>query len=258
MKKIYLISVGMLVLTGITFSQTATNFTANDCGSASHTLFTELDAKKIVVISFVMPCGSCIAPTLAADAAVQSFSSSNPDQVLFYVSDDEGTTSCSTINSWESNNSISSDATFANIAVKMSQYGSGTMNRVVVLGGGTSHTVYYNAGSGVTLNAIKSAINTALAATGINDHPKIDFQLKVFPNPVTDKFSINYSLLQSCNVKLEVVNMLGEIVKDIVSEKQNIGQHELSFDTENLNAGVYFLKVIANDFSQIVKFTVSH
>ena len=257
MKKIYLILTGVLVLTRITFSQTATNFTANDCGSISHSLFTELDAGKIVVISFVMPCGSCIAPTLAADGAVQSYASSNPGQVFFYVSDDAGTTACSTINSWESSNSITSDATFANTSVKMSQYGSGTMNRVVVLGG-ASHTVYYNAGSGVTLAKIQTAINTALAATRINDNPKMDFQLKVFPNPVTDKFSVTYSLLQYDNIKLEVINILGEKVKEIIGEKQTAGQHELSIGTEDLNVGVYFLKVTSNNLSQLVKFTVSH
>lgn len=247
----------MLLLTGITFSQTATNFTANDCSSNSHDLFTELNSGKIVVISFVMPCGSCIAPTLAADAAVQSYASSNPGQVLFYVSDDVGSTSCSTLNSWQSTNSITSDATFANTAVNMAQYGSGTMNRVVVLGG-TSHTIYYNAGSGVNQTAIQNAINTALSATGINDNSKIDFQLKVFPNPVTDNFSVTYSLLQSDNVKMEVVNMLGEKVKEIVSENQSAGPHELYIGTEGMNAGVYFLKVATSDFSTLVKFTVSH
>ncbi|MGQ0827968.1 MAG: T9SS type A sorting domain-containing protein [Bacteroidota bacterium] len=257
MKKTYLILMGMLLMMGMAFSQTAVNFTANDCNGNSHDLFTELNSGKIVVISFVMPCGTCIAPTLAADAAVQSYASSNPGQVLFYVSDDLGTTSCSTLNSWESTNSITSDATFANTAVKMSQYGTGTMNRVVVLGG-TSHTVYYNVGSGVSQSAIQSAINTALSATGINDNSKVDFQLSIFPNPVTDKFSVTYSLLQSDNIKLEVVNLLGEKVKEIVSEKQSAGQHESSVGTEDMNAGVYFLKVTANDFSQLVKFTVSH
>lgn len=247
----------MLLMTSIAFSQTAVNFTANDCNSTSHDLFTELNSGKIVVISFVMPCGSCIAPTLAADAAVQSFASSNPGKVLFYVSDDAGTTSCSTITSWESTNGISSDATFANTAVKMSQYGTGTMNRVVVLGG-TSHTVYYNAGSGVSQSAIQSAINTAISATGINDNLKTDFQLSIFPNPVTEKFSVTYSLLQSDNIKLEVVNLLGERVREIASEKQSAGEHKLSVGTEDMNAGVYFLKVTANNFSQLVKFTVSH
>ncbi len=256
MKKI-LLTIPMLFFITIALGQTATDFTANDCNSNSHQLFSELNSGKIIVISFVMPCGTCIAPTLAADAAVQSYATSNPGQVFFYMSDDLGTTSCSTLNSWASTNSITPDATFANTAVKMSHYGSGTMNRVVVLGG-TSHAVYYNVGSGVTQTAIQTAINTALAATGINDNSKMDFQLNIFPNPITDKFSVTYSLPQSGNIKLEVVNILGEKVKEIVDEKQSVGQHELSIGTEGMNVGVYFLKATSNNFSQLIKFTVVH
>lgn len=256
MKKI-LLTIPMLFLIAMALGQTATDFTANDCNSTSHHLFAELNAGKIIVISFVMPCGTCIAPTLAADAAAQSYASSNPGQVLFYMSDDLGTTSCSTLNSWATTNSITPDATFSNTALKMSQYGSGTMNRVVVLGGLT-HTVYYNAGSGVTQTNIQNAINTALAQTGINDSPKMDFQLNIFPNPVTDKFSLTYSLPQSGNVMLEVVNILGEKIKEIIGEKQLAGQHELSIGTEDMNVGVYFLKATSNNFSQLIKFTVTH
>jgi len=258
MKKIYSILTGMLLLASISFSQTATNFTANDCAGNSHTLFNELDAGKIVVISFVMPCGSCIAPTLAADAAAQSFSSSNPGQVLFYVTHYTGSgNSCSTLNTWESTNSITPDATFYTTAFIRSQYSSvSTMNRVVVLGG-MNHAVYYNAGSGVTQSAITTAINTALASTGINDDPKVDFKLNVYPNPVTDKFSVAYSLPQSGNVKLEIINILGEKVKEISTENQ-AGRHELSIETESINAGVYFLKLSSENSSQLVKFNVTH
>ena len=258
MKRTYLLIASTLLLTSIAFSQTATDFTADDCSGNSHTLFTELEAGKVVVISFVMPCGSCIAPTKAADDAVQTYATSNPGHVVFYVAHYTGTSSCSTLTGWESTNSVTPDATLSTPALLRSQYSNqSTMNRIVVLGGAT-HTVYYNAGSGVTQTAIKNAINKALAATGINDSPKIDFQLKVFPNPVTEKFSVTYSLLQSDNVKLEVINLLGKKVKEIATEKQTAGQHELSIGTEDLNVGVYFLQVTSNDILQVVKFTVAH
>lgn len=256
MKKTLLIPALLLIVNGAIGQTTATNFTANDCSSNSHTLFSELESGKVIVISFVMPCGTCIAPTLAADAAVQSFASSNPGQVLLYVSDDLGTTACNTVTGWESTNSISSDATFSNTGLKMSQYGSGTMNRVVVLGG-MAHKVYYNVGSGVTQANIESAITTALGETGINDAPKADFQLKVFPNPATEKLSVSYTLKQFSDVKLEVLNILGEKVKEIKNEKQSAGQHDLFIDTENLTAGIYFVKVTSEDSSQFIKFTVA-
>src|SRR5438067_299698 len=60
MKKI-LLFVSFLLINGITFGQTtATDFTATDCNSASQSLFTELNAGKIVVLIWVMPCSVCI------------------------------------------------------------------------------------------------------------------------------------------------------------------------------------------------------
>ncbi len=247
----------MLILTGITFSQTATNFTANDCAGNSHNLFSKLDLGEVVVIAWVMPCSSCIGPAKTAYNAAQNFAISHPGIVDFYLVDDYANTSCASLVNWGNSNSMPLNTAFSSSAISMSDYGSAGMPKVVVLGG-SSHTVYLNLNSGVTNSNVTAAINSALAVTGINETPKMDFQLKVFPNPVTDKFSVSYSLLRSGNVKLDVVNILGEKVKEIVSEKQSAGQHDLSIGTENMNAGIYFLKVTVNDCSQLVKFTVSH
>ena len=60
MKKTLLTAIsGLFTILG--FAQTtATDFTANDCGGTSHTLFTELNAGNVIVITWVMPCSSCI------------------------------------------------------------------------------------------------------------------------------------------------------------------------------------------------------
>src|ERR1043165_5686641 len=97
----------LLLLFGLSLAvaqTTATNFTATDCNATSHTLFTELDAGKIVVLVWVMPCAACISDAKAAFDAVGSFASSNPGKVVFYLSDDIGDAGCSTLNSWASTN----------------------------------------------------------------------------------------------------------------------------------------------------------
>lgn len=256
MKKILLIIPMILLLGGISFGQTAVNFTVNDCNSTSTDLFTELNAGKVVVITWVMPCGACIGVASSVNTVVAGYASSNPGKVLYYLVDDYANTNCSTLSSWASTNSVSPDATFSNSAVKMSDYGSAGMQKTVVLGG-TNHTVFYNVIGAINSSNMQTAINNALAATGINDIKKTDFRLKAFPNPVIDKLSVSYSLEQSHNVKVEVVNMLGEKIKEIKNEKQVIGQHELLIGTEDLSSGEYFLKVTSNDLSQLVKFTVA-
>src|SRR5688572_1006830 len=81
-------------------AQVATNFTCNDCSGNLHNLFSELDAGKVIVLDWVMPCGGCTAPSQTAHNIVQGFQSTNPNQVLFYMVDDYANTSCSSLNGW--------------------------------------------------------------------------------------------------------------------------------------------------------------
>src|SRR5258705_1758845 len=105
MKK-QLLTIILVVCSLFSFGQ-AVNFTCNDCSSTAHNLFTELDAGKVVVLDFIMPCSACIAPSLTAYNIVQSYASSNPGRVLDYLSDDVGTTSCTSLNSWANTNGMS-------------------------------------------------------------------------------------------------------------------------------------------------------
>lgn len=258
MKKILLIVSVLIISVQFTGAQTtATNFNCNDCDGNNHDLFSELDAGKVVVIAWVMPCGSCIGPAKTAYGAAQSFETSNPGRVLYYLSDDYANTSCATMNSWASTNGMPNAITISNSAVDMADYGTAGMPKVVVLGG-PNHTIYLNKNSGVTNSNVTSAITNALAATGINDNSEINFQLDVFPNPVIDKLHVTYSLLKSEKVKLEIVNLLGETIKEIANENQTSGKQELNISTENINSGVYFLKLTSSGNSQLLKFVITH
>jgi hypothetical protein len=73
MKKLLLVLTAVLMFAFIGQAQTAVDFNVNDCSGINHHLFAELDAGKIVVISFVMPCGGCIAPTQNAYSTVQGY-----------------------------------------------------------------------------------------------------------------------------------------------------------------------------------------
>lgn len=79
---------------------TATDFTATDCSGNVHTLFSDLNSGKIVVMVWVMPCGSCISDAKAAYDAVQTFATSHPGKVLYYLADDFGDSNCATLTSW--------------------------------------------------------------------------------------------------------------------------------------------------------------
>lgn len=235
---------------------TATDFTVNDCGGNSHNLFSELDAGKIIVIAWVMPCGSCAAPSLAAYNAVQSYSSSNPDQVYFYLVDDFANTSCATLTSWGNTNSMFSATKFSNAAISMNDYGTAGMPKIVVLGG-TDHAIAYNQNSGVTTSNVQQAINSLLSA-GINEVPlKSTFELSVVPNPVFDKFNVNYTLKNPSKVTLELFTSEGKFVMSKIIQIQQSGNYSEKFeDVGELQNGVYILKLQTDEFTESIKFIV--
>jgi hypothetical protein len=257
MKKITL-SLLTIFLTQISFSQTtATDFTANDCAGTSHHLFADLDAGKIVVVAFVMPCGSCIAPSQAAYAAVQSFASSNPGKVVFYITDDTGGTSCTTLNTWATTNSMPLATRFSTSSFVMSQYGTSGMPKIVVMGG-ADHAIVYNQNSGVTTNGVTAAINGLLSAGVSEMITKNDFNMQVVPNPVVNDFKINYTLPQSSNVKLEIFSLTGESVFVKNEENQIQGVHSLNVEESiDLKKGMYVVKLTTDTKTETINFTVT-
>jgi hypothetical protein len=79
--------------------------------------------------------------------------------------------------------------------------------------------------------------------------------LQNFPNPFNSTTQIKFSLKESQRIKMELYNLLGEKITTLLNEEKEKGLHTLRFDAAkfNLNAGVYFLKLIAGDFVSIKK-----
>lgn len=260
MKKSVLFGFILFLIGSVAFGQTtATDFTLTDCAGNPHSLFADLDAGKVIVIAFVMPCASCIGPSVSAYDVVQNYAISDPGRVIFYLSDDNGTSSCSSLSNWASQNSMPNATVISTIALKMSQYnGNGIgMPKIVVLGG-SNHTVYYNENDGDNSHNLNAAITQALGATGMSEVENTIVNLNVLPNPGKNSACITYSLNQSKEVSIEIFNVLGEKVKTIALEKQTAGKHTSPIDVETFSNGIYFIKLNASTTSEIVKFIVTH
>jgi hypothetical protein len=256
MKKLLLTTFAWIVLT-FGYAQTATNFTAIDCNNVSHDLFSELNSGKVVVITWTMPCGACIP---AASTAANTVAGMGNPNVVFYLCDDYGNSTCSTIDSWASTNSITAHAKFSNAAINMTDYGTTGMPKTVVLGGSTCHSVFYNVNGTITSDALTTAINNALipCAVGITEDNNISMGLSVFPNPAIKSTKINYTLPASANVTIDVMNILGEKISTINFGKQSSGKHEYEINFASFSAGMYYIKLKAGEATRTVKVTVTH
>ncbi len=257
MKRIIFLLTILLASMG-TFAQTATNFTCNDCTGASHTLFDELNAGKVVVLCWVMPCASCIGPSKTTYNVVQSFELSHPDRVKMYVCDDYANTTCSSLNSWCIQNGLTKTTKFSNTAINMNDYGSTGMPKIVVVGNYT-HQVYYNANNSVNATLLSNAISAALEDFTVDlNSPTPANEINVFPNPVNDRLSVSFTSANAGQCRVTLYNNSAVQVSTPKTFDLQQGNNILSLDTKELKNGIYFALLQTEAGTMKTKFVVSH
>ncbi|MGM0588597.1 MAG: S8 family serine peptidase [Bacteroidota bacterium] len=64
-----------------------------------------------------------------------------------------------------------------------------------------------------------------------------------YPNPFNPSTTINYQVPEATEVRLQVFNMLGRKVADLVNKQQAPGTYQVSFDASNLSSGVYIYRL---------------
>jgi len=77
-----------------------------------------------------------------------------------------------------------------------------------------------------------------------------------YPNPYNPVTTISYALPHDAKVVLKVYNAIGQEVKTLVDEQQQIGGQSVRFDASNLPSGVYFYRMQTNTFTNVKKMVV--
>lgn len=239
MKHLYL-SIALLAATGMQAQTTALDFTADDCDGMSHNLFSDLDAGYCVVIDLVMMgCPSCGPATLQiANNVIPN--TTNPSMVKFYSIGYTNSITCSQITSWRNALPLSHPV-FAGMSAQTTYYGGMGMPTVIVLGGGSAHTVYYNElGHSASDNpTVIAAINDALAAVnGIEEGSTRTVTLG--PNPTTNTLNVGGTF-----VAAKVTDAQGRVV-------MNTGIVGGTLDVSTLPVGTYSVEMMAADKSRAV------
>lgn len=112
-------------------------------------------------------------------------------------------------------------------------------------GSGSAYDWYYsNEVPMVRLNLDPNATNT-VAVDELSEGP---FQLyPAFPNPAAESTRIQYRLDQAADVALEVRDVTGKVVNQVVRGTQPAGYHSIVLNVANLSAGVYTYTLDVND-----------
>jgi hypothetical protein len=77
-----------------------------------------------------------------------------------------------------------------------------------------------------------------------------------YPNPFNPLTNIQYSLSQNANVKLNIYDITGKLIKTLVNENEFAGRYWVQFDSGHLSSGVYFYTMIANNFKESKKMVI--
>jgi hypothetical protein len=77
-----------------------------------------------------------------------------------------------------------------------------------------------------------------------------------YPNPFNPVTKIRFSIPHPGNVILNIFDETGKEVKTLVKAKLNAGSYEVFFDAALLASGIYFYKIIADNFTDCKKMIV--
>jgi len=119
-------------------------------------------------------------------------------------------------------------------------------NKATTIATNLATNKYYNVGTTVTLTP-----------TGVEQSPNnlpANYSLSQnYPNPFNPTTSIEFNLPVRSDVRLVLVNVLGQVVKEIAAGNYSAGNHQVSLDASSLASGVYFYKLQTANFSDTKK-----
>jgi hypothetical protein len=77
-----------------------------------------------------------------------------------------------------------------------------------------------------------------------------------YPNPFNPNTKISYKINYEGLVTLQVYNLVGQVIKVLVSEVQAPGRYEVEFDGSDFTSGVYLYKLQINGFTSVKRMTL--
>ena len=239
---------------------TAMNYNFIDCAGNSQSIFADLDSGKAIIIEFFMTsCSPCISAGQTLEVLKADLISEFPGMIKSYSFGFSDTYSCPTINSWVTTNLITSIPADSG-GLQVAYYGGMGMPTIVVLGGGTAHTVLGSPYLSYTTadTAIMGAdIRNFLNGTDVEEKGVIS-KLNVFPNPSNNNVQLSFKLKEAADVKVELLDVTGRVVSTISDKKNQVGEIVELVNTSLYSNGTYIVKINANGQITQQKLNIVH
>lgn len=78
--------------------------------------------------------------------------------------------------------------------------------------------------------------------------------INVYPNPLNSNGTVEFYLPENGDVTLQVFNLSGQLVRQIISNNREAGQNQLVFDADQLQKGTYILRISSQNMMETTKF----
>lgn len=105
---------------------------------------------------------------------------------------------------------------------------------------------YYSKLRGAIINGQLLGDTTLTDVKTAPDNLPVNFNLfQNYPNPFNPTTVIKYSLPKEARISLNIYNILGQKVKELVNQIKAPGVYEVNFDGSQLSSGIYFYRLQA-------------
>jgi hypothetical protein len=95
-----------------------------------------------------------------------------------------------------------------------------------------------------------------LGALNIQSTPTEFALLQNFPNPFNPETTIKYNLAEGADVHLRIYNIVGQVVRTLVAERQSAGRYQVRWGGTDdrgmtVSSGIYFYQISTGKFQDV-------
>jgi hypothetical protein len=95
-----------------------------------------------------------------------------------------------------------------------------------------------------------------LGALNVETTPTEFALLQNYPNPFNPETTIKYNLAEASNVQLRIYNIVGQVVRTLVGDRQSAGRYQVRWNGTDdrgvaVSSGIYFYQISAGKFQDV-------
>ena len=114
----------------------------------------------------------------------------------------------------------------------------------------------------VTLKVMSPCGDSTIAKTvnvvgnvGVNEVQNVN-NVSLYPNPTSDVTNVSFDLTENTNVTINLFDISGRVVKTIPTQFLTSGNNNITIQTSDVNAGVYFANISTDKFSKTYRLVI--